>query len=65
MSLTEEIKAHINYTETTPVKCKNCKHSKQTENPHVDRMWDRNCHVAVVTSFRVSDDGRCDRFESV
>jgi len=65
MSLTEEIKKKINYTNAPVVRCAKCKHSKETENSHVDRMWDRHCHIAVIEAFKVDDDGRCDKFESV
>lgn len=65
MSLTEEIKKKINYTAAPAPRCAKCKHSKETENSHVYRMWDRHCYIAVIEVFSVSDDGRCDRFEPI
>lgn len=65
MSLTDEIKKKINYTTDPVPKCSKCRHSKESENNHVDRMWDRHCYVAVIQTFSVSDDGRCDRFEPI
>ena len=65
MSLTDEIKKTINYTAASVPKCSKCRHSKESENIHVDRMWDRHCYVAVIHAFSVSDDGRCDRFEPI
>lgn len=63
MSLQDEIKKHINYTEWESKKCKDCIHSKEDDHPVLDREWVRLCNVAVIVKFTVSDDGRCDKFE--
>ena len=60
--LIEETKKAINYTEEVK-QCKDCKHSEEKENPHLDWDWFRVCKVNSLGKFQFSDKGRCDLFE--
>ncbi len=64
MSLTDEIKKEIGYTEEPAPACKNCKYHGEDENQYVDRMWDDHCRVAGdVVTLRVQPSARCSKFE--
>jgi hypothetical protein len=63
MSLQDEIKRHINYTEDYMKRCDACLHSCEQDHPVLDREWVRMCGVASIVKFQVKNDGRCDKFE--
>ena len=60
--LIEETKKAIGYTEAQNT-CKECKHSEEVEDPHLDRSWHWICKVNSLCKFQVSQNGRCNLHE--
>lgn len=61
--LIEETKKAIGYRDTAK-SCKTCKHSKEEEDPHLDRSWNWKCHVSNICSFTVKPEGTCNLHEN-
>lgn len=63
MSLETETKAAINFQKTAKT-CGTCKHCKEFECKHVDRMWYDKCTLNNLCSFRVEKSSTCDKHEA-
>ena len=62
MGLEAALKVKVGYTEEKPPVCQNCKYSEETENSHVDRVWDWNCTRNPDVNFTIKPGGRCKHF---
>jgi hypothetical protein len=60
--LIEATKKAIGYSEKQNT-CKDCKYSKELENPHLDRSWIWQCTVNSICSFEVHPNGRCTLYQ--
>lgn len=63
-SLLEATKTEMQYTEKVK-SCKNCRHSKEEEDKHLDRSWYRICYFSNLCPFVVKDSASCNHFESL